>query len=362
MKLDNAAGAITIAETQRQQHETEINDKWDASLNALSSEDESRVTHVDLLEYIDQQSEAIRKASNKKLLGNIGVGLAFGVAFGGIGTGIHMLAPQMGEFFGSLRGKLGPHTGSGFPTESSGGKPPLPTVEQTPPTKPPLPTTGDTDHMTHGHEVKLWHGAATEHVLEKAYPGIKNPFARINELYDKLGKDGVFETKTSDGTWVPVHLTEHNPNNIWIMRDSGAVRLTSEAQAYLGSLDATEHTPSSDNVTSELPTVKAADNLVNMSDAIPANTVSSSEGWYKTFGELGRAGVIEIPPEKYGKLLKVAGPELAKLHYSDGTPVAYYQRFAHEWRMYKSPDGRLHEGAIRLLEKIARQGTYDKAA
>lgn len=117
------------------------------------------------------------------------------------------------------------------------------------------------------------------------------------------------------------------------------------------------------NPTSGAATTEAANQLISSSELTPATTVGHREGWLQTLGELKKAGVIDIPSQYYGKLLKVAGPELAKIHYSDGTPVAYYHHLSHEWRMYDSPDGgRLHPDAIRLLERLARQSGYAKAA
>lgn len=117
------------------------------------------------------------------------------------------------------------------------------------------------------------------------------------------------------------------------------------------------------NPTSGISTVEAANQLINNPESVPANTVGYKEGWLQALSELKKAGVIDIPSRSYDKLLRVAGPQLAKIYYSDGTPVAYYHHLTHEWRMYDSPDGgRLHPKAIRLLERLARRGAYAKAA
>jgi len=393
LKLDNAANDQTLADAQYDQHSNDIDTMWETSQQTQKSSEEGRVSHTDLLNYIDTQSEKIRTTNTKKLMGNIAVGIAFGAFGAGVGAAVQMAAPHVAEFFGSLHGRLGSHTdSSASPTmpsaEPTGSKPPLPTAEQSsekPPlptvedsSKPPLPTV-DTDHTAPGspppevlppitpesphysHEVKLWQGAATERVLERAYPGIKNPFVRINELYDKFGKEGVFEVKNTEGRWVPVRLSEHDPNNIWIMRDSGTVRLTAEAQNYLDKIYHPQNLPDAEPSTTAA-SVEAANKLINTHELVPANTVSKGESWTRTLNELKEAKVIDIPEENYAKLLRVAGPDLAKMHYSDGTPVAYYHRIDHDWRMYESPNRRLLPQAIRLLERLARQDAYAKAA
>lgn len=222
--------------------------------------------------------------------------------------------------------------------------------------------------------VDLWKGAPTEHVLQKLRPdlGDRDAYLRINELYDKFGSKGVFEGAT---------LSEYEPNNIWINENSGTVRLTSQAQEYLNNLHGGGSTPTTGEdlivnpppkpelpPSSDLPELPAnTDQTINQltapgAEATPANIVGGNEGWYQTFTELRQARVMDLAPAKYEEFLKDAGPRLAKIYYGDNTPVAYWDRYAREWRMNSSPDGRLHSEAIRIIARLARRSDYDLAA
>ena len=108
---------------------------------------------------------------------------------------------------------------------------------------------------------------------------------------------------------------------------------------------------------------QALESVINQGNASPVNIVSRSEGWYQTFKELRSAGVVDIPNGQYGSFLRQVGPELAKLKYDNGTPVAYFDRFHHEWRMYSPPSGRhLPPAALRLITRFASRNNYTLAA
>ena len=108
--------------------------------------------------------------------------------------------------------------------------------------------------------------------------------------------------------------------------------------------------------------LELADQAIDKGEILPMNIVDPSEGWYQTFNELREAGVVDIPPEQYDSFLRQVGPELAKLRYSDSTPVAYFDRFAYEWRMYESPDGRMSREAIRLITRYALRSNHTLAS
>ncbi len=260
---------------------------------------------------------------------------------------------------------------------------------------------------------ELWNGAPTERVLQKLYSGLseRDSYLDINKLYDKFGPNGVF----SDTGGNPIRLSEHSPNNIWIMQRSGTVELTPQAQAYLDQLhghttggasavetaaklsgnvtptgatgtnaaevasnlgaNVTPNGATSSNVAEALSNLGNTDNLggsgtsqalesiINQGNASPVNIVSPSEGWYQTFTELRSAGVVDIPNGQYGSFLRQVGPELAKLKYDNGTPVAYFDRFHHEWRMYSPPIGRrLPPAALRVITRFAARDNYTLAA
>ena len=119
--------------------------------------------------------------------------------------------------------------------------------------------------------------------------------------------------------------------------------------------------------TASVDTASVADNLIknpeSSAEFSAVSTISKGESVTTMLDQLNKAGVINVESGQYNALMKVAGPELAKLHYPDGTPVAYpFRRFPYDWRLYMSPDGRLHPDAIRLLERLSRQGNYTLAS
>lgn len=110
-------------------------------------------------------------------------------------------------------------------------------------------------------------------------------------------------------------------------------------------------------------TAEAANKLIASQELVPANTVSNGETFTRTLNELRKAGVIDVPSDEYRSLLRSVGPRLAKIEYSDGTPVAYLNRFPpYDWRLNQSPDGRLHAKAIRLIERVASERGFAKVA
>ncbi len=271
--------------------------------------------------------------------------------------------------------------------------------------KNPLDFTGnhdvvDTVTTTPTHSVKLWHGAATEHVLQKTYPGLSNreAFSSVNDLYDKFGGKGVFEVKGTSGKWVPLELTEHDKNNIWIMQDSGRVRLTDAAHTYLdnayhpsagqsGVSDVIAHPnegtlPSSggrgDYMVAQgveagpnegvLPNERyintAIERIINEGDSSPVNVaVEQGKGWGSVFDSLRDGGVIDVPKGQYAPFMRQVWPELKNLTYDDryNTPVAYLDRF-NRVRMNTPPFGIVHPDALRLIAQYAEKNNYDLVA
>lgn len=125
--------------------------------------------------------------------------------------------------------------------------------------------------------------------------------------------------------------------------------------------EATEAVPPTASV--DIDTTSGADNLIKNPDSSAefsaASSISKGESVTTMLDQLNKAGIINVEPRQYNALMKIAGPELAELQYGDGTPVAYLnRRFPYDWRLYMSPDRRLHPEAIRLLERLSRQGNY----
>lgn len=107
--------------------------------------------------------------------------------------------------------------------------------------------------------------------------------------------------------------------------------------------------------------VAEAEQIIRQGANNPVNVVSTAETWQHTFSELNKAG-LTIPKENYSKLLNVVGPELAKLHYSETIPVAYYDDFAHQWMMNASPNKQLLPEAVRVITKHLTKDGYVLAA
>lgn len=317
------------------------------------------------------QGEKVKRRAAWWALGSVAVGSTIGAGAHLIGDMDLMHAPggQVQHWLAERGVKLpGDHTGevrAGKQFDTMHNKPStdstrLPLPPDGSETKPPWPPQVDT---IPNKPVKLWHGAPTEHVLQKLVPGMsdQDAYIQINELYDRFGGKGVFQGAT---------LSEYEPNNIWINENSGSVKLTPQAEEYLerlrggGNINETINQPPTPSLP-ELPSgvEQTIHQLTEQNaSAVPANTIGGNEGWYQTFTELRQARVMDLLPAKYDGFLKEIGPQLAKIHYSDHTPVAYWDRFAHEWRMNSSPNGRLHPDAIRMIARLARRSDYGLAA
>ncbi len=116
---------------------------------------------------------------------------------------------------------------------------------------------------------------------------------------------------------------------------------------------------------SSTPIARATERVVALGDNSPVNVIQHGDGWDRTFNELRDAGVVDIPRGDYDKFLSTVGPELHKIHYSNGVPVAtHVGRFGvREWVLNEPPFGnRMPPEAIRLITQFAERKHYALAA
>lgn len=381
-KLDSAAGAETIAHQQTED--------ITARMAAIPEG-----THYDLLELAENMAEGYRKYNRNRLLGGMAISIAAGATVGGLihqFVDFNLLFGKVGEAFQNALNHSGnthtiPVPESGSSLSNPGTIAPWP---QPPETLPPPGGTGQS-HAEVINEYLREHAAA-RHIDngEGWFQTFKELGVKQGDWHELLQKVGPKLHEIRYGgvraaywdnnahEW-RINMTENGKMSPEALR---TIVKTANSEGFLKhSLDLSDvhadasgahvatEIPGYDNYevgahpTSGIPTVEAANQIISNPESIPANTVGHREGWFQTLSELKKAGVIDIPSRNYDKFLRVAGPQLAKIHYSDGTPVAYYHHLAHEWRMYDSPDGgRLHPQAIRLLEQLARQSAYTKAA
>ncbi len=393
-KLDSAAGAETIAKQQA-----------DEILFQMAEDSEAAdTTHDDLLELAANMAEGYRKHNRNRLIGGIGISLAVG---GGVGSLINNFL-DLDMAFGKLNDVVrnifghgsqqspvipttGPSGGAGSGTGSQGGM----VGGEIPSDKPDIGGAHSPD-VNKGEVIKDYlkeHGAARRidggegwlqtfkelgmspserrAFLEEYGDDLLKKFPKVTYEMEN-GEPGILMTK--DGKMpseVLKYIVEHADKEEYI-------HLPTDTEVPADSVDAAQ--PSESIVPQEGPeqevgndstggatTIEAANKLVDTQELVPANTVSNGESLYRTFGELKKAGVIDIPANKYGQFMREVGPAIhndaAVNKYSDGSSVVYqYRRAPYDWRFYKSPDGRLPASVIRTIERIARQGAYTKAA
>lgn len=366
-KLDSVAGAKTIAERQANEM---LNDIADASV----LDDET--THNDLLELAEKMAEGYRKHNRNRLLGGMGISLVVG---GGVGSLINNFldlnaaygkAHELIQTIFGHGGQQTPHV----PTPSSSGSAGGGTGGhggvvggEIPSDKPDI---GGAHHpeVDRGDEIKEF---IKDHAAARRIDGGEGWLQTFKELGMSPSERRAFLEQYGDDLlkkFPKVTFEMENGEPGILMTKNG--KMPDEVLKYI--VDRAEargyiHVESGVEVQSEpvviSSTEQAANHLVDSHELVPANTVGKGETFTQTLNELKKAGVIDISREDYNSLLRTVGPRLAKIEYPDGTPVAYPNRFPpHDWRLNRSPSGRLHAKAIRLIERVAREHAYGKAA
>ena len=396
-KLDRAANAETIAHTQAAEMTTKMQEL-------------SEATHHDMLELAENMAEGYRKHNRNRLLGGMAVSLAVG---GGAGVLINsffdssMLFGKLYDVFRHsvrLSEEVPPIPATDSDYMSSGRLPDTsPPPPEVAPPPPPLPETvppgngaGDMppkppsrieviDEYLEGRDAagKISGGEGWLQTFKELGIAQGDRRAFLDEYGDELlkkfpevtyrmpnGDPGILMTE--DGKMpdeVLQYIVDHankegmlkNPLDFSDVEGSGGksdvVEKLVEREKIRASGVIQEPGPGSGSGL----TIEAANTLISTEGLVPANTVSNGEGLFRTFGELKKAGVIDIPSQKYAEFMKIVGPKLAERNYG-GEPVTFWDRYHHEWRMYKPTSGRLHPEAIRMIERLARQNAYRLAA
>ena len=383
VKLDGAANAQTIAASQNEQYREEITDKWDDSQHATEAKD--RVSHDDLLEYIDNQTGLLRKANNKKLMGSIGVGVAFGLMGGGV---MRVLAPELVPVFGAVGRYIQEHYGSPAgsttstasdvqtPGGDSGAKPPVDSAEPEQ-----NPDNGRTkvelikDYLSeHAAAGKIRSGEGWYQTFKELGVKSKNWDELLQEVGPKLhdiryeGVRAAYWDENAD-EW-RINMTENgkmSPKALKLIvehaNENGYLKNPIEFDDATGVMpefneDGAAYAPGSgadhdgDGYADGVFKQEAVDY------GAAAETISNGESWAQTIHELQRSGLVqaELEPGAVRAILREAGPKLALIKYSNDVPVAY--KYGGEWRMNMSPDGEMSLKALAILRKVANRSEY----